>query len=570
MRDKIEQIKQAVAAGQIPREQGADMIGRIVQAEDPELFAGLSAQNAQNKMQQDAASQAGVPGRPMTTPPQQYIPQGAQPAGGFPIGTGPGSTMGNPPQGISEANIPEGYNDPSLMPGSGMPPQMVGGQPTQPPNMPPQAPGLLQQGIGGLRNMGKSLGGYTKSLFNDPSRMALLQGGLSMMDPNSYYDKQGFGSVFTGLNKGLGAAQQGHKGVLDRRALVQKTATDKAAADKARLGVTTNPTLVDIGNGMVQMYQGGQKVGSPYKASAKQFKPEGSSKINKWITEQAKYKPDSPMYKMYKNLIDKESTRKPTTPGNPVAVPLADGMMQNYVNGVPVGGPYQKTYKPDAKKAVKYKTIVENTEDGGQVRNNYKIAADGTKTLESSSDITKLVSGMDDDGNMTVQNYNVTKKSLEQVTLKASNISTADRGVAVELINQLSEWGQVLKNNPYSASEFPGKAISGLNWLSESLNLGTPGKGRAKIDNMQRQMRPLLTPEFIKETKLSDSERKIARASLGFTEWSTGMDKTRAIPVIEKLLRIRAGLPVAGRQEAIGGTGQTPSGYTKDSQSHNF
>lgn len=162
------------------------------------------------------------------------------------------------------------------------------------------------------------------------------------MDPNSYYDKQGFGSVFTGLNKGLGAAQQGHKGVLDRRALVQKTATDKAAADKARLGVTTNPTLVDIGNGMVQMYQGGQKVGSPYKASAKQFKPEGSSKINKWITEQAKYKPDSPMYKMYKNLIDKESTRKPTTPGNPVAVPLADGMMQNYVNGVPVGGPYQK------------------------------------------------------------------------------------------------------------------------------------------------------------------------------------------------------------------------------------
>ena len=83
-------------------------------------------------------------------------------------------------------------------------------------------------------------------------------------------------------------------------------------------------------------------------------------------------------------------------------------------------------------------------------------------------------------------------------------------------------------------------------------------------------MRPLLTPEFIKETKLSDSERKIARASLGFTEWSTGMDKTRAIPVIEKLLRIRAGLPVAGQQEAIGGTGQTPSGYTKGSQSHNF
>jgi hypothetical protein len=558
-------------AGKISDEQARQMIqvGQQ-QANSPQsmqdMLAGEHAfkqRQSQMARQQAAASQAGVPGSPMTTPPQQHIPQGAQPPE-----VHPSSTMGRPPRGILEADIPEGYNDPSLMHGSGMPPQMAGGQPIQPPNMPPQ--GLLEQGMGGLRSMGRSLGAGAKSLFNDPSRMAMLQGGLSMMDPNSYYDKQGFGSVFTGLNKGLGAAQQGHKGVLDRRALVQKTATAKAAADKARLGVTTNPTLVDIGNGMVQMYQGGQKVGSPYKASAKQFKPEGSSKINKWIAEQAKYKPDSPMYKMYKNLIDKESTRKPTTPGNPVAVSLADGMMQNYVNGVPVGDPYQKTYKPDAKKAVKYKTIVENTEDGGQVRNNYKIAADGTKTLESSSDITKLVSGMDDDGNMTVQNYNVTKKSLEQVTLKASNISTADRGVAVELINQLSEWGQVLKNNPYSASEFPGKAISGLNWLSESLNLGTPGKGRAKIDNMQRQMRPLLTPEFIKETKLSDSERKIARASLGFTEWSTGMDKTRAIPVIEKLLRIRAGLPVAGQQEAIGGTGQTPSGYTKGSQSHNF
>jgi hypothetical protein len=67
--------------------------------------------------------------------------------------------------------------------------------------------GLLQPGMDGLRGMGKAAGGYMKSLFDDPQRMAMLQGGLSMMDPNSYYDKQGFGSVFTGLNKGLGAAQ---------------------------------------------------------------------------------------------------------------------------------------------------------------------------------------------------------------------------------------------------------------------------------------------------------------------------------------------------------------------------
>ena len=53
--------------------------------------------------------------------------------------------------------------------------------------------GLLQQGMDGLRGMGKAAGGYMKSLFDDPQRMAMLQGGLSMMDPNSYYDKQGFG-----------------------------------------------------------------------------------------------------------------------------------------------------------------------------------------------------------------------------------------------------------------------------------------------------------------------------------------------------------------------------------------
>ena len=75
-----------------------------------------------------------------------------------------------------------------------------------------------------------------KSLFDDPSRMAMLQGGLSMMDPNSYYDKQGFGSVFTGLNKGLGAAQQGHAGVLARRKAVADTAKAKAEAAYARGG----------------------------------------------------------------------------------------------------------------------------------------------------------------------------------------------------------------------------------------------------------------------------------------------------------------------------------------------
>jgi hypothetical protein len=66
--------------------------------------------------------------------------------------------------------------------------------------------------------------------------MALLQGGLSMMDPNSYYDKQGFGSVFTGLNKGFGAAQQGMSGVLGRQKSVADRLKTQAEAQYAASG----------------------------------------------------------------------------------------------------------------------------------------------------------------------------------------------------------------------------------------------------------------------------------------------------------------------------------------------
>ena len=90
--------------------------------------------------------------------------------------------------------------------------------------------------LGGLRSAGKSAGGYMKSLFDDPQRMAMLQGGLSMMDPNSYYDKQGFGSVFTGLNKGLGAAQAGHAGVQSRRKAIADRQKVEAEAEYTRGG----------------------------------------------------------------------------------------------------------------------------------------------------------------------------------------------------------------------------------------------------------------------------------------------------------------------------------------------
>ena len=99
-----------------------------------------------------------------------------------------------------------------------------------------------QQGIfdsigSGLKSAGRGMGQYAEKLFNDPNRMAMLQGGLSMMNPNSYYDQQGFGSVFQGLETGLGQAQKGMKGVLDRRKAISDQALVDAKAKQERLGV---------------------------------------------------------------------------------------------------------------------------------------------------------------------------------------------------------------------------------------------------------------------------------------------------------------------------------------------
>jgi len=57
------------------------------------------------------------------------------------------------------------------------------------------------------------ISGYFDKLFNDPSRMAMLQGGLSMIDPSSYYDAQGFGSPWTGMKAGMGAAGKGYQDI---------------------------------------------------------------------------------------------------------------------------------------------------------------------------------------------------------------------------------------------------------------------------------------------------------------------------------------------------------------------
>jgi len=345
-----------------------------------------------------------------------------------------------------------------------------------------EPPGIFSRIGSGLQSAGQSMGGYAEKLFNDPSRMAMLQGGLSMMNPNSYYDKQGFGSVFQGLQAGLGQAQAGHKGVLDRRATGQATELAKAKAYAAK-------------------------------------HPAGK---------------------------------------NPVSVAMGNGMMQNYVNGEKVGKPFKKSYAPKAGKVSTYKTITENTPEG-RVRINYKMMPDGTKVEQSRSDITRLVSGMNETGDLVVKNYNETSGKLKLVTLKKSGMDAAGIERSITMLNELQTWEDLLKNNPISGSEIPGSLMSVANLVSESFDTGTPFEARAKVDAMKSQLKVLITPEFIAESKLSDYERGVANAAMGLRPWATSKERLRAIPVMRKLLRMKAGLP--SEEDAEGDTGDTDKSF---------
>ena len=82
--------------------------------------------------------------------------------------------------------------------------------------------------------------GYFDRLFNNPARMAMLSGGLTAMDQNSYYDKEGFSSPWSGLRAGLGGAQAGYKSVIDRRKA--EAETEKLKAEAGMVGSAQDPT----------------------------------------------------------------------------------------------------------------------------------------------------------------------------------------------------------------------------------------------------------------------------------------------------------------------------------------
>jgi hypothetical protein len=196
--------------------------------------------------QNRAAIRAALPGA------QGLVATGGYPAKGMQSGTGPGQIPTMPDIGImSGAHSGLGtpgneYRDPATFL---KPPQAQ-------PNGRPMPLGAGVSGTGGVidahrakqqqiqqaqqqekikqQQMDKNgrfgISGYFDKLFNDPSRMAMLQGGLTMLDPRSYEDREGFSSPWTGLRAGMGAAGKGYQGVKKQQMEERKSESEIALA----------------------------------------------------------------------------------------------------------------------------------------------------------------------------------------------------------------------------------------------------------------------------------------------------------------------------------------------------
>jgi hypothetical protein len=109
------------------------------------------------------------------------------------------------------------------------------------------------------------LSGAFGRLFDNPNRMAMLQGGLTALDPSSYYDREGFQSPWTGLRASMGAAGRGYQGVkkqqMDERESASNIALSGAKTLKNMNALEVDEALIRtkhssiVGNNFVDKYQ---------------------------------------------------------------------------------------------------------------------------------------------------------------------------------------------------------------------------------------------------------------------------------------------------------------------------
>lgn len=248
-----------------------------------------------------------------------------------------------------------------------------------------------------------------------------------------------------------------------------------------------------------------------------------------------------------------------TKSGNINAINVAQKLSSAYQSRKAEDKRYRRGLEAQGRKRT-LKTIIENTTTGGQKKVTYKVDPYGKLEKVKEADIVKITSGVSDEGVLSVGEVNLTTGEFTPLAAKTADLSPADMGRAINNLNLLNDWEELIKENKWAANELTGKPISFANWLSESIGQGTLHQGRAKIETMIAQMKPMLTPELLKDSRISESEWALVNAALGNTPFATGEQRLKAIPALRKILQIKIGMPVDGGGE--GGRATKKSGKT--------
>ena len=310
---------------------------------------------------------------------------------------------------------------------------------------PPPPPTPQEKNIFGMPQGGDQgrfgMTGFFNRMFNDPARMAMLSGGLTALDPNAYYDKEGFGSPWTGLRAGLGGAQAGYKSVIDRRKAEAETALAKAKTTAEGQAKAPDVKSAQFGD-HVYLYT-----------------DEAVEAVTKQIMRD-------------EGLTREQAQRK--------AIPIAGTRMQ--------------------------------------------------------------------------------KEVTPQQAIKNEKVRLKTQGRARMKLKELDNLEMLLRKSPIAGGELGGSLMDLVNIMSENILNKTAYKDRAEIDSIVDRMRPLLTKEFIEESRMSDYERQIVNEALGYTGVSSAKKKLRALPLIQRMLRETAGMT---RQETTGGIVDKKEAYKK-------
>ena len=134
------------------------------------------------------------------------------------------------------------------------------------------------------------------------------------------------------------------------------------------------------------------------------------------------------------------------------------------------------------------------------------------------------------------------KEKFKHLTPLQQKEASREKQMALLKLDELDEFEKLIRGNYLAGSEIPGTAMDVWNAITENFFDSTNFEYRADIKSAIERLTPMLTKEYIEESRVSDYERQLVRKALGYAGVSSARDKIRAIPTIKKMLRMKAGM----------------------------